>query len=162
MRYYIFEATHSAAGENRDTWGKDTRDEAIQLYHSRVATCMAAPTVYDVLLTVVNSAGGIEVMDHWDRPAEILDTTTFNSTLTITRNGKVLQNGDKIYPGDVLTISADFNEEVETADLMVNGSEFTSGATFTVVNGCKIEAMGYLPVPEPEPEESEDPEVTEE
>lgn len=146
MRYYVFEVTHSAQGEDRQTWGKDTRDEAIQLYHARMSNSMVAPAIYDALIVVVNSAGGVEMVDQWNRPSKALNISAFNATVSVTRANKALNAGDKIFPGDVLTISAVFDEACETTELMVNGVEFVSGQNFTVVNVCNISAMGYLPV----------------
>ena len=72
MRYYVLYVNKSASGEHRDTFAFDTRDEAIQQYHSLMSSAMGGTVINYILVDVTNSAGGRELKngepDIWTRP----------------------------------------------------------------------------------------------
>ena len=68
MRYYVFYVNKSASGEHRQDFAFDTRDAAIQKYHDLFATAMAGTVINYVMVHVINSAGGVELTDLWNRP----------------------------------------------------------------------------------------------
>lgn len=59
-------------------------------------------------------------------------TQAENTTVTVTRNGTALENGASISSDDVLTIS------VTGGTITVNGTEFTSGETYTVAGNVTV------------------------
>jgi len=61
-------------------------------------------------------------------------TSPENGSISVTRGGDALGDGDKIGFGDVLTITATPKNGHLLSALNVNGSRFTSGGTFTVQN----------------------------
>lgn len=67
MRYYVLYVSKAPA-EDRQTFGFDTRDEAIQKYHSLMSSAMAGSIINYVMISVMNSAGGLEIpVDVWER-----------------------------------------------------------------------------------------------
>lgn len=69
MRYYVLVISNSSSGEDRQSFGFDTRDGAIQKYHSAMSSAMAGTAITSIQVVVVNSANGIEVADKWERTA---------------------------------------------------------------------------------------------
>ena len=67
MRYYVFYVNKSASGEHRQDFAFDTRDGAIQKYHDLFATAMAGTVINYVMVAIINSAGGTELIDVWER-----------------------------------------------------------------------------------------------
>ena len=59
-------------------------------------------------------------------------TQAANTTLTVTRNGSPLSTGATIFAGDVLTIT------VTGGTVKVNGTNFTSGNTYTVAGATTV------------------------
>lgn len=67
-----------------------------------------------------------------------LERSENNATIVVKRNGKVLEDStDILYNGDKLTITATADEGYTLDTLTVNGTDFTSGKTFTV-NGHSV------------------------
>lgn len=70
MRFYVFYVSKAQA-EDRQTFGFDDCDEAIQKYHSLMVSAMAGSTINYVMISVMNSAGGLEIpVDVWERKTE--------------------------------------------------------------------------------------------
>lgn len=61
-----------------------------------------------------------------------------NSSITVTRNGVELYNGDSITAGDVLTISFAADTGYAITTHTVNGTTFTSGGTHTVSGAVSV------------------------
>ena len=62
----------------------------------------------------------------------LTETVATNTTLTVTRNGVPLANNAAIFSGDVLTIT------VTGGTVKVNGTNFTSGNTYTVAGNTTV------------------------
>lgn len=62
----------------------------------------------------------------------LTETVAANTTLTVTRNGVPLANNATIFAGDVLTIT------VTGGTVKVNGTNFTSGNTYTVSGNTTV------------------------
>lgn len=60
------------------------------------------------------------------------------SSITVKRNNTALSNGATIYRNDVLTITCTPNTNYRVLTLTVNGSNFTSGSTHTVVGDVLV------------------------
>lgn len=61
-----------------------------------------------------------------------------HATLTVKRGETVLQSGDLIANGDVLTITVTPENGYILESLKVNGSSFSNGGTYTVANGTTV------------------------
>lgn len=61
-----------------------------------------------------------------------------HATLTVKRGETVLQSGDVIADGDVLTITVTPANGYVFESLKVNGSNFSNGGTYTVANGATV------------------------
>lgn len=62
----------------------------------------------------------------------LTETVAANTTLTVSRNGVALDNNAVIFAGDVLTIT------VTGGTVKVNGTNFTSGNTYTVAGNTTV------------------------
>lgn len=68
MKYYVIVVSRSEAGENRPNPSAfTTRDGAIQMYHSQMSSAMAGTAINFIEVIVANDAGGIELVDVWQR-----------------------------------------------------------------------------------------------
>jgi hypothetical protein len=71
-------------------------------------------------------------------------TNPAGATITVTRNGLALSNGATITHFNELTISVTASTGYNIKSIKVNGSDFTSGNTHTVVDNVKIEVTTTL------------------
>lgn len=68
MKYYVMVVSRSEAGENRPNPSAfTTRDGAIQMYHSQMASAMSGTAINYIEVAVINDAGGVELVDVWSR-----------------------------------------------------------------------------------------------
>lgn len=72
MKYYVIEITKYNDG-TKDAYGvyaKDSRDEAIQLYHQKMASAMNAGKVDFELIHVINDYGVVINSEYFERIEE--------------------------------------------------------------------------------------------
>ena len=69
MKYYVIEITKYNDG-TKDAYGvyaKDSRDEAIQLYHQKMASAMGSGKVVHELIHVINDYGVVIESEYFER-----------------------------------------------------------------------------------------------
>lgn len=72
MKYYVIEITKYNDG-TKDAYGvyaKDSRDEAIQLYHQKMASAMGSGKVDFELIHVINDYGVVINSEYFERIEE--------------------------------------------------------------------------------------------
>lgn len=72
MRYYvtIIQYNAEAEAENRELKAFNTRDEALAYYHKTMGNTIGNEKLAWALMYIVNSAGGVEIMDKWEKVVE--------------------------------------------------------------------------------------------
>lgn len=72
MKYYVIEITKYNDG-TKDAYGvyaKDSRDEALQLYHQKMASAMNASKVEFELIHVINDYGVVITSEYYENVKE--------------------------------------------------------------------------------------------
>ena len=85
-----------------------------------------------------NEVSGISVTVNVTDVQAVTFTQPEHATLTVKRGETVLQSGDVIANGDVLTITVTPENGYVFESLKVNGSNFSNGGTYTVANGATV------------------------
>lgn len=102
---------------------------------SDYATTFKAQGLYDVAEGAVTRPKYNDLLDI---------TKDVHTTVVVTRDGEELADNAIIYLNDVLTITVSYADGYKKNLLTVNGTDFTSGETFTVVDDTAIIATAVI------------------
>lgn len=72
MKYYVMEVTNYIDGSKPEVgvYAKDSKDDAFAMYHTKMGSMMKNGNCASELISIVNSAGGVEHSECWERELE--------------------------------------------------------------------------------------------
>ncbi len=123
--------------------------KGIEIANGETYTVQQGDTAITVVVTFASNAvgggggaGGVIIEGEYS----IKLRTEGDATLTVTKDGEPVEDGDMVQGGDVLTIAATTSNADRDARIVVNGHPFVSGNTYEVYANTEILATDMVEV----------------